>query len=231
MLGYEAMRSTKETASTGIVLTPAQRQGDFSAVSGRIIDPLTGDPFTGNIIPPSRLNPVSVNLANTYMPRTNLTGALNFAGILRDDINTDQGLTRVDHYIGKNDQIFGHYIYMRRDYPNFDFNPVFRADRTFPNQSAAVQHVHTFSPTLLNEFRFGWQWGNQTTTTPRQNTGFKPDDIGIAGLRVNGPAGRPLVGREAGFPVIDIAGFVGMGDRNISPGGCLNSGPDPARAP
>jgi hypothetical protein len=214
MLGYEGMRSTKQTASTGITLTPAQRQGNFSATSAPITDPLNNQPFPGNIIPAHRLNPVSVNLAS-YLPLPNQPGAVNFAGVTRDDINADQALTRIDQYLGKNDQIFGHYLYSRRDYPNYDFNPVFKADRTFPNQSLAIQHVHTFSPTLLNEFRFGYQRGNQVTT-PRQNTSFTPDDIGIVGLRVDGPTGRSLMGREAGFPQVDISGFVGMGDRNIS---------------
>src|SRR5262249_44499852 len=196
--------STKQTASTGVTLTPAQRQGNFSAAAAPVTDPLNNQPFPGNIIPASRLNPVSANLTS-YLPLPNQPGTVNFAGVTRDDINTDQTLTRIDQYFGKSDQIFGHYLYSRRDYPNYDFNPVFKADRTFPNQSLAIQHVHTFTPALLNELRFGYQRGNQVTTTPRQNTSFTPDDIGITGLRVDGPTGRPLTGREAGFPQIDIS--------------------------
>ena len=65
-LGYEGIRSVAESAATDIVLTQAQRAGNFSATSTPIIDPLSGRPFAGNIIPPNRLNPVSVNLINRH---------------------------------------------------------------------------------------------------------------------------------------------------------------------
>ena len=35
--------------------TPAERVGDYSSFTGRLIDPLTGMPFPGNIIPVPRL--------------------------------------------------------------------------------------------------------------------------------------------------------------------------------
>ena len=68
MVGWESQRNNQESAGSDIVLTPAQRLGDFSALSSPIIDPFSGNPFPGNIIPQSRLNPVSVSLVNTYMP-------------------------------------------------------------------------------------------------------------------------------------------------------------------
>jgi hypothetical protein len=214
MAGYEGVRQTKETPSTGIVIPPEQRRGDFSAVSTRIIDPLSGAPFPGNIIPANRLNQVSVNLANSFMPLPNTTGPVNFSGVLRADDNANQMLTRIDHYLSSRDQIFGHYIYQGRKFPGFDFNPYFSTLRDLPMQSVAFQHVHTFSPTLLNEFRFGYQRQFIEMYTPRRNTAFKAEDLGINGLRVGGPNGRSLVGREAGFPLIGIQGLVGMGDGN-----------------
>ena len=41
-LSYEALRSIQESPGTAVVLTPQQRQGDFSASSTSIIDPTTG---------------------------------------------------------------------------------------------------------------------------------------------------------------------------------------------
>jgi hypothetical protein len=79
MVGWESQRNVQDSAGTNVVLTPEQRRGDFSAVSTRIIDPLNGLPFPGNIIPLDRLNPVSVNLTNTYMPLPNQAGAVNYA--------------------------------------------------------------------------------------------------------------------------------------------------------
>src|SRR5262245_53841632 len=71
MLGYEGVREKRQSASTAIVMPLAMRNGDFSSVTTPIIDPLNRQPFPGNIIPRARLNPVSVNLINTYMPAPN----------------------------------------------------------------------------------------------------------------------------------------------------------------
>jgi outer membrane receptor protein involved in Fe transport len=216
MAGYEAIRSERESAGTNIVLTPEQRRGDFSASSAPVIDPLSGAPCPGNIIPASRLNPVSVNLINTYMPLPNTAGTVNYNCVLLGQLTTDQGLARVDHYLTSKDQIFAHYIRSRRDSPNVDLNPNFRYDGTFPNESFAVQHVHTFSPSLLNEVRFGWLKANVSKLSPRTNTDFTIESLGITGLKVGGPTGRPLRPDEQGFPVMNITGYMGMGDSQAS---------------
>jgi hypothetical protein len=216
MVGYEAVRSTRESAGTNIVLTEAQRRGDFSAFTGVIRDPLNGQPFPNNIIPQNRLNPVSVNLINTYVPLPNTSGAVNYSGVTVGTLTMDQGLARVDHYFSGSDQVFVHYIYSRRDFPNIDLNPNFYYNSTFPNSSFAAQHVHTFSPTLLNEARFGWIKGNVSKLSPRTNTNFTIESLGINGLTVGGPGGRPLRPDEQGFPVINIDGFMGMGDSQAS---------------
>ena len=148
MASYEGMRSAIERAGTAVVPTSEMRRGDFSAVSGAIIDPLSGTPFPGNIIPSNRLNPVSVNLINQYMPLPNVSGAVNFAGVTTNIVNINQGIGRLDHSFGSRDQVFVHYIYSAREFPNTELNPNFFYNATFPNENLAAQHVHTFSPTL-----------------------------------------------------------------------------------
>ena len=112
------------------------------------------------MIPANRLNPVSVDLINQYMPLPNVAGAANFAGVTTNIVNINQGIARIDHSFGARDQVFVHYIYSARDFPNTELNPNFFYNATFPNESLAAQHVHTFSPTLVNELRFGWHKGN-----------------------------------------------------------------------
>ena len=80
MASYEGVRSAIERAGTAVVLTPEMRRGDFSAVSGAITDPLSGNPFPGNMIPANRLNPVSVDLINQYMPLPNVAGCSELCG-------------------------------------------------------------------------------------------------------------------------------------------------------
>lgn len=212
MLGYEGLRVVDEEPITTVVLTPEQRRGDFSAKSTPIIDPRTGNPFPGNIIPTDRLDPVSMNIINTYMPLPNQPGVTNYAGVSGSRVTQDQVLTRIDHSFSERDQIFGHYIYQRGDYPSFGVNPNFLRAHEFNNQSVAVQEVHTFSPTLLNEIRFGYQRGFKFRRSPLSKTGFKIEDLGINGFNIGGPNGRPLSQEESGFPIINIAGYMGMGD-------------------
>jgi hypothetical protein len=216
MASYEGMRSAIERAGTAVVFTPEMRRGDFSAVSGVITDPLSGAPFPGNIIPANRLNPVSVDLINKYTPLPNVAGAVNFAGVTTNIVNINQGIARVDHSFSSRDQAFVHYIYSARDFPNRELNPNFFYNATFPNESLAAQHVHTFSPTLVNEIRFGWHKGNIAKYSVRQNTDFRIEQLGIMGLKVGGPDGRTLRPDEQGFPVLGIEGFLGMGDSQAS---------------
>ncbi len=216
MASYEGVRSAIERAGTAVVLTPEMRRGDFSAVSGAIIDPLNGAPFPGNMIPAGRLNPVSVDLINRFMPLPNVAGAVNFAGVTTNIVNINQGIVRVDHNFSSRDQVFFHYIYSARDFPNTELNPNFLYNATFPNESLAAQHVHTFSSTLVNELRFGWHRGHIQKYSVRQNTDFRIEQLGIMGLKVGGPDGRALRPDEQGFPVLSIEGFLGMGDSQAS---------------
>jgi hypothetical protein len=216
MIGYEGMRSIIERAGTAIVLTPEQRRGDFSAVASPITDPLTGTAFPGNIIPQSRLNPVSVDIINKYMPLPNVAGATNYAGVTRDIVDINQGLARIDHSFSRKDQVSFHFVHSARDYPNVELNPFFSYTATFPNSSFGIQHVHTWSATFLNELRFGWHKGNVRKLSPRTGTNFTIESLGITGLKVGGPDGRALRADEQGFPVLAIEGFLSMGDSQAS---------------
>lgn len=212
MVGWESQRDVRESAGTNITLTPEMRRGDFSAVSTRIIDPLSGNSFPNNIIPMNRLDPVSVNLANTYLPLPNQAGAVNYAFLTQPTTNWDQVLTRWDHRFNEKDQISGHYMLQNYRRPLIGAIPAFSSEGDYLNQNVQLQHIHTFSATRLNEFRFGYHRGNRTATNPRKNTDFKASDVGINGLKQGGPDGRELTDTEAGFPTINIAGYLGLGE-------------------
>src|SRR5262245_31738004 len=67
-LGEEWQRDRTVEEQTGIVPTAAMRNGDFSALlPTRVIrDPLTGQPFAGNVIPPDRISPQGRALLNAF---------------------------------------------------------------------------------------------------------------------------------------------------------------------
>jgi outer membrane receptor protein involved in Fe transport len=213
MGSYEGTRETRESVAQTNVLTQAMRRGDFSDVAGVIRDPLTGLPFPGNIIPANRLDPLSVAMINQYQPLPNQSGANNLRGLSRNEDRQHQFITRIDHVLSQRQKIFGHYLYQQRNNPSIPINANFPTARLFDNQSAAVQHVTTWSSSILNEVRFGYMRGDLDRLSPRRLTGFSVEqDLGIRGMLVGGPNGRAPNDLEIGFPSISIQGFNGFGD-------------------
>lgn len=214
MGSYEGVRETRETVAQTNVLSEAMRRGDFSEVTTVVIrDPLTNQAFPNNIIPQSRLDPLAVAMINQYQPLPNQTGANNFRGLTKAEDTQNQFIARVDHVLGPKQKLFGHYLYQGRDNPTTPINTEFPAPRVFNNQSLAVQHVTTWSSSLLNEVKFGYMRGDLNRLSPRRLEGFSvEEDLGIHGMLVGGPNGRPPNENEIGFPTINIQGFNGFGD-------------------
>ena len=50
-VSYEGTRESRQLPVNLTVASAAMKQGDFSGISNRIYDPLTGQPFPGNVIP------------------------------------------------------------------------------------------------------------------------------------------------------------------------------------
>ena len=62
-----------------------------------------------------------------------------------------------------------------------------------------------------NEIRFGYMRGDLNRLSPRRTTGFSGrGGLGIHGMLVGGPNGRPPNGDEIGFPMITIQDSTGL---------------------
>ena len=164
------------------VPTAAERTGDLSdwlAASSnyQIYDPKTGDPNTGvgrtpfpnNVIPSNRLSPQALAILQYFpMPNTNAFGTSyqnNYA--INGDVAITGNLwnTRWDYYLNEKNTVFGRYSYAAYTEqapgafgalaggPNFGN---YAGDSESLNQSISGGWTHTFTPTLVNEFRFGW---------------------------------------------------------------------------
>ncbi|MCC7498599.1 MAG: carboxypeptidase regulatory-like domain-containing protein, partial [Bryobacterales bacterium] len=91
------------------VPTEAQRRGDFSSISRQVIDPVTKQPFPGNIIPESRLSPVARYLVDR-IPLPNGSGQqITFTG---GAANSDeyQWMAKLNYNAGKH-QLDGRYFF------------------------------------------------------------------------------------------------------------------------
>ena len=162
---YQGTRQRKdETTTVSTVLTQAQRpdlNGGVSNFPGAI-DPLTGQPFPGGVIPANRIDPTALRFITALMPLpNNATGGYTFNTPISDnldDLNEDQYLGRIDHNFGPKDLFFGRYFY-NQDLSNglgADNIPGLPHDKYFRNQNVALDYTHTFSPNLINTAVFGF---------------------------------------------------------------------------
>jgi hypothetical protein len=149
--------------------TRAQAAGDFSAwlnppapLRPRIVrDPLTNQPFPGNIIPPERLNRNAVAYLNLYYPLVADPFALNNNDFTADD-QLDQDdfyAPRVDFRVSNKLNMYVRGMYNRRDQSFADLAPQMRYSpdqlripgRTF---SSALAGTYIFSPSWFADFQF-----------------------------------------------------------------------------
>ena len=103
-LNYSGNHSRTPVDSYSTVPTPAQRAGDFSSSVSTVIDPLTGQPFSGNRIPSSRIDPSAQSLL-PYIPEPNLPGETqNFHYVTANSSKSNDINLRLTHIFGAQPQ-------------------------------------------------------------------------------------------------------------------------------
>jgi hypothetical protein len=192
--------------------TQAERNGDFSKNSAVIRDPLTGQQFRDpsratadnpqglNIIPLNRIDQNGQKLLNIF-PTPNTTGA-NFNTVFQSTVNQPrrEEILRVDWNIGSKTTFYARGI---QNYEAFkgDFNFVLASDiwPQFPinyqieSRGLVSTLIHTFDPTLTNEFTFGINRALQTVS-PLNQAGLDMNNRANLGLTLPqlNPAINPL---------------------------------------
>jgi len=164
--GQEWVRYTFLDTVSLVVPTTTMRQGNFSELLAPnnvfynkavvINDPLTGQPFPGNIIPANRQSPAGMGILRTYpLPNlgTYVNGATNYYKTAIHPQNTRKDTLAVDMNITDRQRL----QFRRNNYAYYEYNPLDSsgfAPRFFnrPNQTNSLDHVWTISPTVVNEF-------------------------------------------------------------------------------
>ena len=165
-------RATASGSSISDVPPQALRDGDFSKVSQTIFDPdsrhlgptglVISDPLAGNIVPKSRMNASTVAVQGLIpLPNFGAPGALsrNFFYAPARSFKTDQGDIRIDQNISSKDNFFGRWSISNTFTPGVGSFPGFiggGSDSIDNSQQAVLSEIHIFSPTLVNEVRFGY---------------------------------------------------------------------------
>jgi hypothetical protein len=189
------------------VAPDAWRRGDFSGVAVTIRDPLTGQPFPGNVIPASRFSPVAqAALANQRLyPLPNRSGDTNnlVAGS-SDKQRVHQFDVKVDANLSDKDRMFG-----RVSYQHFKSEPEraalesnLIATNDSPFLSLAFNWTRTMSANTLNDLLIGFSHVKfQTIPTDWAGIGNANESLGI-------PGGQTI----PGLSYFNIGGSVGFGD-------------------
>lgn len=149
------------------------RAGDFSGVPGLFLrDPQKAGPcnasdktgcFDNNIIPVNRLNPVSLKLQNLFYALPNFGDPTTLINQNYRENRTvafshqPQLTMRLDHRFSEKDFVYGRFIGVWWNIPGYDsvsnYKELYRQTRNL--RSWQVSYTHTFTPTLVNEVRWG----------------------------------------------------------------------------
>ena len=133
-------------------------QGDLSTLPTQVFDPLSGNPATGlrqpfssNVIPASRIDPISRNLL-AYWPEPNLSGnAANFIATPSEKIDYNQVTTRIDHNLTANDRLMGRYNYIDQPFFRGNYAPLAGSVAPLRNNGVVLQYTRIVSPRAVNE--------------------------------------------------------------------------------
>src|SRR5262249_24284530 len=157
---------------TSTVPTAGSRNGDFSDFAP-IIDPQTGHAFPNNRIPVQRIDPLAQKILNLYpLPTANISNPGQntpnyFSQRQNREVINNHGI-RIDHRVSANNSLTGRYNDQQLKNGRENFFPIsltgppglpsagFGAREEVGNtRQVVLTDTHTFSPSVLNEFRYG----------------------------------------------------------------------------
>ncbi len=194
-LSYEGSRQRSGATNFTYVPTDAMKSGDFSAAGSPVIyDPTTWDaasrtrqPFSGNRVPSTRINSVAPKVTALW-PSPNYTGLVgrNYAGKVPGIDDNNGANLRFDHRISNSDNFFARYSISDRFRPQYGTLPLTGIIDEVRGQNLALNWVHIFTPTLLNEVRAGFNRAKYFTV-PDGSMGENParDTFGFKNTTAN----------------------------------------------
>jgi hypothetical protein len=154
-------------------------QASDAPVTGDIFDPITCQPFTGNIIPANRLNPAAVNYLNAFPLPTPALGATsvlnNYESFQSQQVKYNTFDVRLDWTASPTNQFFARYSY---DNSTLFKNSLFPNLPAGPGTGASYVHArgydlgytHTFTANVVNEANIAYN---------RDNFGYQPPFFGV----------------------------------------------------
>jgi Carboxypeptidase regulatory-like domain/TonB dependent receptor len=232
---YERFSSRQSTTIASTVPTPLMRDGNFTELPASIpvsnpSIPAQSGCYVGNILQTTSstgqtcLDPVAAKTM-ALLPNPNVTSLVAVQGTpgswtglpnyvfstpVPNDVYSTDG--RIDYNLSSTNQIYGSYSYrhLSRQDPLWTSNPVvgngnFATQYRLHDQLFSLGWTHTFSSSLINDARFGWNrdFAHSDPIGVVLGTSEAESLIGLTGIP-NGPG-------TAGLPPIEINGLTRIG--------------------
>jgi hypothetical protein len=157
------------------------------------------------MIPASQIHRGARNVLDQFVPRAQFVQAdpLDFTAraAVPQPVDVNTYFVRVDHNFSDRDRVFGRIALDRSNLTRTNINPNLPVFVDSKVSNLATQWIHTFSPTVINEFRVGFNISDDITRNPRtDNTSFDQDALGVGQFRIPSDGNRKLTPREHGIP-------------------------------
>lgn len=174
--------------------------GDFSkSTDGHgnkitIIDPTTGSPFPGNVIPTARINKQVQDALSKIYPRPNTTDTVagwnryNYITQKSTDDPRREDIVRVDYQINQANRLFARYLgnsetavepegVNPQGISNFMFpgGMILKA----PGYTTSLGLTTTISPTMVNDLNFGWTANWQDINSANNNVAASKYNLNV----------------------------------------------------
>lgn len=210
-LNYQMGRTRNGTTATVTVPTALERSGDFSQSVQRgpvtVYDPLSGQPFPGNVIPATRLDGAARGLLQ-YYPLPNMANSrLNYQTAIVSTSNQDNLNVRVNQEIRKKDEISGSIGYQRSNSRNPNVF-AFVDQGTNSGINSKISWEHRFNKRLVNSLDY-----NFSRSRNELSPYFAQRENVAANLGIQGTSGLPL---NWGPPNLAFTNFATLSDGNAS---------------
>jgi hypothetical protein len=224
-MSYSGTKQSQFASDANLTLpTAAMRTGDFSATGVTVYDPLTGNsdgtgrtPFTGNILPSSRISSASANLTSLLPALTRPTTFYNnYDAYGATTYSVDRWDWKVSYNPTQKVMIWGRYSISPMDIfaplvlgkaggDAFNGgNPGHAGGRV---QVAAAGFTYSMSPTLLFDGNVGYTRQNIGANGDPQDGDYGTDVLKIPGTNGVGP-------NYEGIPGFQIASIANIGNTN-----------------
>ena len=199
---FEATPIRREALYNSVVAQPQMLEGDFSGLSRAIRDPLTGQPFPGNVIPQARISSASRFFFPYLLVANSPDGRFRAVAPVTED--TYQSTIRLDHQITNSQRIYGRWVTNRNTTDSPGYSPEVRAEDETIQHNVGVNYTNTLKPTLLLTITAGYLKSDNRFTSPVVGSQNLVEQAGVRGIATPG--------REdfVGLPNVGITGYTGF---------------------